>query len=47
MIRKKFYCEKCKYEFEIEVFEEGEAEEKNRSTKRLRCPKCGSPISRR
>jgi transposase-like protein len=42
MTKRKFVCKKCRSEFVIEVYEEGEAEEKRVPTYPVRCPRCGS-----
>lgn len=46
MIKIKFMCRKCGYKFEIEVFEEGEAEEKRKPSRPVRCLKCGGAVER-
>jgi DNA-directed RNA polymerase subunit RPC12/RpoP len=46
MVRKKFICKKCGYKFEVDVFEEGEAEEKGRPTRPVRCPKCDGSVEK-
>jgi DNA-directed RNA polymerase subunit RPC12/RpoP len=46
MVKRKFICKNCGYKFEIEVFEEGEAEEKRVSTQPVRCPRCGGKVER-
>jgi DNA-directed RNA polymerase subunit RPC12/RpoP len=47
MIKRKFVCKKCRREFVIEVYEEGEAEEKNVPTSPVRCPYCGGSVERK
>jgi len=42
MKKRKFKCKRCGYEFEKEVFEPGEAEEKQASSSPVICPKCRS-----
>jgi len=46
MVRRKFICKKCRYKFEVDVFEEGEAEEKRKPWRSVKCPKCGGPVER-
>lgn len=44
MITLRFVCVRCGYEFEERVFEPGEAEEKQVSTRPIRCSKCGGSV---
>jgi len=46
MVKIRFICRKCGFKFEVDVFEEGEAEEKKRSSRPVRCLKCGGPVER-
>ena len=39
MVKRKFICKNYNYKFEIEIFEEGEAEEKKVPTRPIRCKK--------
>lgn len=41
MIKRRFVCKNCGCEFEEEVLEKGEAEEKGIPTGPVRCPRCG------
>ena len=47
MIKTKFICKDCGHKFELEVFEEGEAEEKRIPTRSVRCPRCGGSVERK
>lgn len=47
MIKRRFICKGCGHKFEIDVFEEGEAEEKRLATRPIRCPRCGGAVERR
>lgn len=40
MIKMKFVCKRCGHTFEIEIFENGEAEQKGKLSSTVRCPKC-------
>ena len=40
MRKKRFKCKKCGCEFEKDVFEPGEAEEKGIPSGPVRCPRC-------
>ncbi len=42
MKKQKFICKNCGCRFEEEVFEPGEAEEKNRPSYPIICPRCKS-----
>ena len=42
MRKRRLKCRNCGCEFEKEVFEPGEAEEKRCPTHPVTCPKCGS-----
>jgi hypothetical protein len=42
MIKRKFVCRNCQHEFLMEVYEEGEAEEKRVPKSPVLCPRCGS-----
>ena len=44
MKKKRFMCKKCGKKFEIKVFEEGEAEDKNLRAYPIKCPQCGGPV---
>jgi len=46
MVKRKFICRKCGYKFEVDIFEEGEAEDKRRPSYPVRCLKCGGPVER-
>jgi DNA-directed RNA polymerase subunit RPC12/RpoP len=46
MKKRKFVCKKCRREFVVEVYEEGEAEEKRIHGSPVRCPYCGGPVER-
>ena len=46
MIKKRFICKKCNHVFEVDLYEEGEAEEKNEPTSPVRCPRCRGPVER-
>ncbi len=46
MKKGRFICKKCGNKFQMEVFEPGEAEEKQRPTQPVRCPECGGPVER-
>lgn len=46
MIKKRFVCKKCNNVFEVEVYEEGEAKEKNEPTSPVKCRKCGGQVER-
>jgi len=47
MIKRRFACTQCRREFIVEVFEEGEAQEKRIPTFPVRCPYCGGPVERK
>jgi DNA-directed RNA polymerase subunit RPC12/RpoP len=47
MVKRKFVCKKCHREFVVEVYEEGEAEEKRLPSSPVRCPNCGGPVERK
>ncbi len=40
MIRRYFRCTACGFEFDIDVFEKGEAEEKGKASYPVQCKKC-------
>lgn len=42
MRRRRFICRQCGCKFEVNVFEEGEAEERRRPSGPVRCEKCRS-----
>jgi len=42
MVKQKFVCRQCGLRFEKEVFEEGEADDKNLRSSPVRCPRCSS-----
>ena len=42
MVKAKFICKKCGRKFTVEIFEEGEAQEKRFSGSLVRCPHCQS-----
>jgi len=44
MKKAKFLCRRCPYEFVIEIFEAGEAEEKRLRGVPPSCPKCHGPV---
>jgi len=46
MKKRRFYCDRCQIDFEVEVVEPGEAEEKRLFTKPVACPKCGGTTVR-
>jgi len=39
-------CKRCGCKFEKEVFEEGEAREKNLRSSPINCPECGGPVEK-
>jgi DNA-directed RNA polymerase subunit RPC12/RpoP len=43
MVIKEFKCQRCGHRFELEVFEEGEADEKQWTSRPVTCEKCRSP----
>ena len=43
----RFICTKCGHKFAVEVFEEGEAEDKGMRGSPVSCPKCGGQAERR
>jgi len=47
MRKVRFICKACGYKFEAEVFESGEAMEKQLPSSPIRCPKCRGPVSKR
>ena len=47
MIKMELICKKCSYEFEMEAFENGEAERKSMRRYPIKCPKCGGPVDKR
>lgn len=46
MIRIRFICKNCGFKFEEDVFEKGEAEEKRKPSRPVKCPKCNGPIEK-
>jgi len=44
MVKRKYYCKRCKKKFVLEVFEEGEAQDKGLPGYPVRCPDCGGQI---
>lgn len=40
MVTKRFHCRNCGNDFEMEVFEPGEAEREKRPVSRVHCPRC-------
>jgi len=46
MVKARFICKNCGYKFEVEIFEEGKAEEKRLPSSPVRCKKCGGPVER-
>ena len=42
MVKARFICKKCGQKFTVEIFEEGEAQEKRLSAAAVRCPNCQS-----
>jgi len=41
MVKRKYICKRCGKTFVVEVFEEGEAEEKGLRGSPVTCPNCG------
>lgn len=46
MKKAKFRCRKCRKEFVIDVFEQGEAEAARKSKAAVCCPECRGPVER-
>lgn len=47
MVKRKFFCKGCKRTFVVEVFVEGEAQDKGLHSSPVRCPYCdGQQIER-
>jgi DNA-directed RNA polymerase subunit RPC12/RpoP len=46
MIKQWFVCLRCGHKFQIEVFEEGEAEAKRVPVYPVVCPECGGSVRR-
>ena len=44
MVKRKYVCKRCGKTFVIEVFEQGEAEEKKLRGRPVTCPDCGGPV---
>ena len=44
MVKRNFFCKRCRETFVIEVFEEGEAQDKGLRGSPARCPECGGHI---
>ncbi len=41
MVKRKYVCKRCGKTFVVEVFEEGEAQDKGLRGSRVTCPQCG------
>ncbi len=41
MVKRKFICKRCGRTFVVEVFEEGETQDKGLRGSPVRCPECG------
>lgn len=44
MTKRRFICDRCRMDFELEVLEQGEAERKGIPTTPVCCLKCGGPV---
>ena len=47
MKKARFHCDRCNLDFEVDIFEPGEAQEKGQSAGPVCCPKCGGAVRRK